>query len=140
MKQGWVSIHRSITENFVWRDKPFNMGAAWVDLILMANHEENKFPINGKLIVAKRGQTFTSCRSLAERWGWGLGRVKRFIELLESEQMVSAERTKNGTLLTLENYSAFQDVQNTNGTPTERSRNTNGTPTEHQRNADGTKQ
>lgn len=130
MQQGWVSIHRSILEHFVWMDKPFNMGAAWVDLILMANHDEKKIPVNGNIVIIKRGQTYTSCRSLAERWGWGLGRVKRFIDTLEREQMVNAEKTKNGTLLTLVNYCDFQDTQNTNGTQTERRRNTNGTQTE----------
>ena len=133
-QQGWVSIHRSVLDNFVWFDKPFNMGAAWIDLILMANHEDNKFPVNGNLIVVKRGQTYTSCRSLAERWGWSLGKVKRFIDLLEREKMVNTERTKNGTLLTLVKYDNFQDTWNTNGTQTERRRNTNGTQTERNNN------
>ena len=138
MQQGWVSIHRSILDHFVWKDKPFNMGAAWVDLILMANHDDKKILINGTLQSVKRSQTYTSCRTLAERWGWSLGKVKRFIDVLETEHMVTAERTKSGTLLTLVNYGTFQDIQNTNGTRTERRRNTNGTPTEHQRNTNGT--
>ena len=127
MQQGWVHIHRSLLEHFVWADKPFNMGAAWVDLILMANHEKKKIVIDGKIVVIKRGQTFASCRSLSTRWGWSLGKVKRFTDMLEHEQMVIAERSKNGTLLTLVNYDNFQNT-----------RNTDGTPTEHQRNADGT--
>lgn len=134
MQQGWVSIHRSILEHFVWSDKPFNMGAAWVDLILLANHDENELPVNGNIVIIKRGQTYTSCRSLSERWGWGLGKVKRFLDVLERAQMVTSKRTKHGTLLTLVNYSNFQDAENTNGTQTERKRNTNGTQTERNNN------
>ena len=130
MQQGWIKLHRSLLEHFVWTDKPFNMGAAWVDLVLMANYDKNKVSINGIVVRVERGQIFTSYRFLAERWGWSLGRVKRFIDVLESEEMMTVERSKNGTRLTLVNYSNFQDVQNTNGTPTEHQRNTDGTLTE----------
>ena len=130
MQQGWIKLHRSLLEHFVWTDKPFNMGAAWVDLVLMANYDENKVSINGNVVRVERGQIFTSYRFLAERWGWSLGRVKRFIDVLESDEMMTVERSKNGTRLTLVNYSNFQDVQNTNGTPTEHQRNTDGTLTE----------
>ena len=133
-QQGWVCIHRSLLENFVWNDKPFNMGAAWVDLILLANHDEKKLPVDGRVIKIKRGQTFTSCRSLATRWGWSLGKVKRFVDMLEHEQMVITKRSKNGTLLTLVKYDIFQDARNTNGTLTERRRNTDGTLTERNNN------
>ena len=134
MQQGWIKLHRSLLEHFVWTDKPFNMGAAWVDLVLMANYDENKVSINGNVVRVERGQIFTSYRFLAERWGWSLGRVKRYIDMLESDEMMTVERSKNGTRLTLVNYSVFQDTQNTNGTPTEHRRNTDGTK---QRNKEG---
>lgn len=129
MQQGWVSLHRSVTENFVWQDKPFNMGAAWVDLILMANHEEKKMPLDGRLITIKRGQTFSSVRSLAERWGWSKNKVTRFLSLLEQDEMVITERSKNGTLLTLVNYGNYQDSRDNKGTPKGHQRDDEGTPT-----------
>lgn len=116
-QQGWVSIHRSVLDNFVWRDRPFNMGAAWIDLILMANHEEKKMPLDGHLFIIKRGQTFTSVRSLADRWGWSKVKVSRFLTLLEEDEMVKLERSKNGTLLTLVNYDNFQDCRDDKKTP-----------------------
>ena len=125
MQQGWVSIHRSIIENFVWRDKPFNMGAAWIDLIMMANHEEKKMPHDGQLMIVKRGQTFTSVRSLSERWGWSRMKVSRFLVLLEQDEMLILERSKSGTLLTLVNYDNYQDCRDTNGTPTRQNNNVN---------------
>ena len=117
MQQGWVSIHRSIKDNFVWQDKPFNMGAAWIDLILMANHEEKKMPLDGQLIIIRRGQTFTSVRSLAEKWGWSKVKVSRYLALLEQDDMVKLERSKSGTLLTLVNYDNYQDCRDDKRTP-----------------------
>ena len=38
MAYGWISIHRKIQDNLIWNDKPFNRGAAWIDLLLLANH------------------------------------------------------------------------------------------------------
>lgn len=139
MQQGWVSLHRSVTENFVWQDKPFNMGAAWVDLILMANHEEKKMPLDGRLITIKRGQTFSSVRSLAERWGWSKNKVTRFLSLLEQDEMVITERSKNGTLLTLVNYGNYQDSRDNKGTPTGHRRDDEGTPTGRNNNDNNVK-
>lgn len=127
MQQGWVSIHRSVTENFVWQDKPFNMGAAWIDLILTANHEERKLAIEGHLIIIRRGQTFTSIRSLAEKWGWSKVKVSRYLSLLEQDEMVKLERSKSGTLLTLVNYDNYQDCRDDKRTQSGRKKDTERT-------------
>ena len=134
MQQGWIALNRSVLDHWVHNEKPFCIFGAWVDLILMANHEEKKMPLNGDIIQIKRGQMFTSYRSLSERWGWGIGRVKRFLKMLEQDEMITTKSSKNGTLLTLVNYSNFQNVRNDNGTITEHKRNDNGTITERNNN------
>ena len=134
MTQGWVKIQRSVTDSWIYKSKPFCQFAAWVDLILLVNHEEKKIPVNGKMITIQRGQTYTSIRSLAERWGWSLSRVKRYIDVLEMDNMVNTEKNANGTLLTLVNYSLYQDAQNANETETERKRNANETRAERNKN------
>lgn len=134
MHIGWVKIHRSITEHWLYKEKPFCMFGAWIDLLLMANHEDRKFPLGDKIITIKRGQMVTSFRSLSERWGWGMGRVKRFLNLICVDNMISINSTTNGTLLTIVNY----DVYQISDTQTERERNANGTLVEHLRNDSGT--
>ena len=133
---GWIAVNRSVLKHWVHDD--LEQFGAWIDLLLMANHESRKLPVNGEIVVIERGQMFTSYRSLAKRWSWSLGRVKRFIDVLEADEMVNASKTANGTLLTLVNYSVYQDLQNTNETKKERKRNADGTLTERSRNADGT--
>ena len=60
MSYGWISIHRKIQDNLIWNDKPFNRGAAWVDLLLLANHEDKKVLFNGSIIEVKSCLLYTS--------------------------------------------------------------------------------
>lgn len=49
-------------------------------------------------------------------------------------KMVTQKRNANGTVLSLENYSRFQDARNANETQTERSRNADETLTKTLKN------
>ena len=35
-------VNRSILNHWVWDDKPFSKGQAWIDLIALANHTDKK--------------------------------------------------------------------------------------------------
>ena len=128
--QGWVAIHRSILEHWLHEDKPFGKFGAWIDLVLMANHEEKKFLAATGLITVTRGQLVTSYRSLSERWGWSKDKVAHFLNALESDGMLQRNQDKNRTLLTIVNYSFYQDLQDNNrtqiGRKSDRERTENG--------------
>ena len=114
MSIGWISIHRKIQECFLWVDKePFDRRSAWIDLLLLANHEDKKTLFDGKAIVVNRGQRITSIRILAERWHWSRTKVTSFLDLLESENMIVRNSDKKKTLLTIVNYDVYQDMQAT---------------------------
>ena len=80
---GWVKLYRSTTENWVWNDKPFSKGQAWIDLIIMANHKDNKFPLGDKVVTVERGSLITSEVKLMERWGWSKSKVRLFLNQLQ---------------------------------------------------------
>lgn len=109
-KSGWVVISRSILTNYLWTsEKPFDDRSAWIDLILLANHEDGVIQTRkGELIKVPRGSHFTSIRKLAERWHWSRSAVERFLETLTETQMVTQTGTRSGTLLSLVNYDNFQ--------------------------------
>ena len=113
--EGWVKVYRSVLDHWVWNKKPFSKGQAWVDLILLANHQEIKDFSNGSLRVFSKGTVNRSIESLSERWGWDRRKTKRFLNALQVDGMVNVNSTTNGTTITLENYSSFQDVGTTNG-------------------------
>lgn len=127
MNAGYIKLHRQLQECWVWKDDKFSRGQAWVDLLLSANHKDKKMLFEGEVITIQRGQLMTSYSKLANRWKWSRQTVMRFLELLESDSMVTKIRNSKGTLLTIVNYDNFQcsDTEH-------------GTLMEHERNADGT--
>ncbi len=125
MAKGWISIHRKIQDCEIWTDaEPFDRRSAWVDLLLMANHEDKHILINGEPQTIKKGQRLTSTIKLAERWKWSINRVRRYLALLERLDMVITDRTTNGTIITIVNYGFYQGGGITNETTNE---TTNGT-------------
>lgn len=111
MSKGWIKIHRKIQYSSIWDSKePFDQRSAWIDLILMANHEDREIVINGWPLVVHRGQRFTSIRKLSERWHWSKDKTIRYLKMLERCGNIQKAATHNGTLLTIENYGLYQDV------------------------------
>lgn len=123
--QGWIRLHRSIMDNWLYEHKPFCEVAAWIDLLMLANHEAHKMPQKGKFIIIERGQLFTCSRTLSERWGWSRGKVDRFLTLLENDGMLIKNRATNGTTLTIVNYGFYQDTRATNEQQMSNARATN---------------
>ncbi|HBG21969.1 MAG TPA: hypothetical protein DDW83_01795, partial [Peptococcaceae bacterium] len=118
--EGWISVHRQIWDSWVWKEKPFSKGQAWVDLLLMVNHEDKKTLLGNQLILVKRGSRITSIRKLCERWGWSNTKVRSFLSLLEQDGMIVVKSDTKKTMLTIVNYSDYQDM-NTSKNDTETS-------------------
>ena len=116
MQQGWIKLHRSSLEHWIHDDRPFCRFGAWVDMLLMANHELKKFPGKVGIVAVEKGQLLTSLRSLSARWGWSKDKVTYFLNLLESDEMITRNIDANGTLVTIVNYSVYQDTLDTNRT------------------------
>lgn len=113
---GWVCVHRKVQDCWVWNEKPFSKGQAWIDLLLLANHRDKKIVIEGIPTVIERGQFYTSLVKLSNRWGWDRRKTSRFLDCLERDLMLEQKRTPNGTTITLVNYGVYQDIGTPNGT------------------------
>jgi len=112
--KGWICVHRCIQDCSIWEsNEPYDRRSAWIDLLLSANHDDKLITFNGGPMTIKRGQYLTSVRKLAERWNWSNDRTLRYLRLLESLGMIHKDSDRCRTLLTIENYSVYQDVSNT---------------------------
>ena len=113
---GWQKVYRDITKHWLWEDKPFSRGQAFIDLLLMVNHQDKKILFNGDLIEVKRGSRITSLRQLGESWGWSRTKVKKFLEQLEKDEMITVKSDSKKTVVSIENYSVYQDSKNSDVT------------------------
>ena len=110
--EGWISLHRKIQENDLWLCEPFTRGQAWIDLLLLANHESGYFYKRGVKIDLKRGQVGWSELALSNRWKWSRNKVRKFLSELEKEQQIKQQKTNVTQILTLINYDKYQQKDN----------------------------
>ena len=110
---GWISIHRKIQESSIWLDNaPFDRRSAWIDLLLLANHEDKEIVFDGHKVNVERGQYITSIRKLSERWRWGKDKTLKYLRLLEECEMITRNADSRRTVITIVNYSVYQDIRN----------------------------
>lgn len=111
---GWFRVARKLT-NAQHDLHPSNTGevacklAAWVDLIGMAQYEDN-----GEL---ERGQLQASLSYLGKRWNWlsdsgSTKRVRVFLKMLEDEDRIARHHPggRAPTVITIVNYDQYQAV------------------------------
>ena len=109
-KYGYVSAFRSIRHHWLWKDKPFSYGQAWIDMVLMANHKDKDVIFSGDIVKVERGSFITSQEKLKLNWGWKRKRFDKFVSLLKKTGMVLIEnRAYQGTYITICNYETYQN-------------------------------
>ena len=108
---GWISLYRQIKESWIWKEKePFDKRSAWIDLLLTVNYKNKKIPFENDFIEIEKGQTLTSIKQLAEKWKWSRHKVSDFLDRLEQDTMIVQVRDTRKTLISIVNYSKYQDV------------------------------
>lgn len=138
--KGYIKVYRDIRDHWIWKDKPFSRGQAWIDLIMLVNHEDKKIPFMGAPVLVKKGSKITSIRQLADRWGWSKMKVSRFLDVLESDGMLIQKRDSKKTLITLVNYGNYQDLTTKRGTVKGHKKDSEKTLTGNRKDADRNKQ
>ena len=123
-EKGWIKLHRKVLDCWIWQDKPYDKARAWIDLLLLAMHRDKKMIVENEFMIIPRGSFMTSILKLSERWGWSRNKVIRFLNVLESEQMLNTKRTPKGTLVTIVKYEQYQLHDTTNDTTNDTTKST----------------
>ena len=112
MSNGWISLHRKVMDHPLYKEKRiFSKFEAWIDLLLLANHKDNKFLLGNELVEVKAGSFITSELKLMERWGWGKSKTRSFLELLEKDRMIVKKSDRKKTTINICNYNVYQDSE-----------------------------
>lgn len=115
----FIKIYRSAADNPLFKEKPFDRWHAFEYLLMRAQVRSETVILKGQRVKLERGQLIQGLDNLAQTFGWSRNKVRRFLQLLKDEQIANYNGTPNGTLITIENYSFYQDVRQPNGQPNE---------------------
>ena len=113
---GWIKLHRQIIDNENYLSEPFCRNMAWIDLLLLANHENSSFMCRGISVKLKRGQVGYTSENLGKRWKWSRGKVLRYLSALEKQSQITQQKNNVTTLISILNYERYQQNGTTDGT------------------------
>ena len=133
---GYIRVARKLKDSSIWSQDPHHL-RLWTYLLLSAKWDEK--PVQKGGVTIGRGQVLKSFRRIADEneWRenralkkWSTSRVKRMLDWLRENEMVSLHGTELGTLITISNFNDYQDPETYRselgtepGTHSERSRN-----------------
>ena len=109
MTEGWIKIHRSITEKG-WFCKP-DYVQLWIHLLVMANFKDSEYLWNGKVIILKRGQLITGRKSLSSKTGISESKIQRILKCFENEHQIEQQTTSTSRLISILNYEKYQSSE-----------------------------
>jgi hypothetical protein len=118
---GWISLHRKITEHWIWADA--EKLKWWIDILLMVNHETNKVCLGMNVFDCERGQCIMSLTNWAMRWNVSRDKARNFLTLLEKDGMIHQKNIVKSTQITVCNYDSYQSGLHAGQTQTKRKAN-----------------
>ena len=102
----WISIHRKLLD-WCWY-KDINVKTLFLHLLLKANYKEKVW--NG--IEVNRGQLITSIEHLSEETGLTVQQTRTALRKLLTTNEITSKTTNKFTVITIENYELYQNVNN----------------------------
>lgn len=129
--KGYISLYRSIQDHKLYpHNRAFTLFEAWVDLLMKANHKDVEMIVEMSIKTINRGDILTSEVKLSGMWRWSRTKVRDFLRLLESDEMIIKKSTSKYTIITICNYDNYQCVE----TSEKHQKNIKKTSEKHQKN------
>ena len=104
---GWIKVHRALLDH--WCSTEPEALAVWVRLLCEANFESKKSMINGCLIDVERGQLVFGLDAFSKKSGVSVSKLRRIISMLESDGMISRQKTSKYSLISIACYDKYQE-------------------------------
>lgn len=103
-ENGFIVLHRKMLE-WEWYSDPKTV-TVWLYLLLKANWKPNRW----RGIDIGRGQTLETLSGIAKATGLSVRSVRTALEHLKSTNEVTTKSTGYGTLISITQYSKYQDL------------------------------
>lgn len=124
MRAGWICLHRGIADHWIYQEP--EALKLWITMLIEANHENKKHMFNGAMIEINKGQLVCGRISLAGKTGISENKIRRYLDLLESDNMIHQQKTNKYSIITITNYAQYQEnhQQKTSKPPTDNQQTT----------------
>ena len=110
MEDGFIPLGRSFFAHYLWEEeRVYSRAEAWLDLVQQGAYRAHKKMVAGVLVEVKRGRIAASERFLSDRWKWSRTKVRAFLDLLKSDNMISVQKDHETTMITLCNYETYNN-------------------------------
>jgi len=106
--EGYIKLHRQITENELWHSERFTKSQAWIDLLLLATFKPRTVFIRGIEINLNPGDLCYSQLTLSKRWKWNERTVNKYLSMLENRQMIQTRITNVTTVISILKWNEYQ--------------------------------
>ena len=121
----WIKLFRDINKHWIWQNSDYLKW--WLDILLEVNHAPAKVVIKNKIYDCNRGEKLYSLDTWAHRWGTNKSKARRFLQLLQNDNMIVLKSETQTTRLIVCKYDTYQDMRNGDETQMKRKRNANET-------------
>jgi len=113
VSNGYVKIFRKVLDNPNASNHLFL--AVWSYLLLKASHKPYVMRIAGEDRVLNAGDLVCSCRQVAKFFNIDKDTVNRIFGTMEKDSMIRRKMYSRKTVITVSNWSSYQDTPDTNG-------------------------
>lgn len=121
----WIKLFRDINKHWIWQNSDYLKW--WLDILLEVNHAPAKVVIKNKIYDCNRGEKLYSLDTWALRWGTNKSKARRFLQLLQNDNMIELKSETQTTRLIVCKYDTYQDMRNADETQMKRKRNADET-------------
>lgn len=114
----WIRVQVDIHEHSVFAPEAFTEREAWQWMIGRAAWKETAHRVGAAVHRVPVGSFFATIREMQAVWKWtSTRRVAQFLELLASQNMIETCSETGKTLVTVCNYSRYQNAETPSETP-----------------------
>lgn len=130
MQQGYIKLYRKMQKSPLYKSLNSKQRDIMINLLLMANHEENRWIFDGKEYNLKPGQMITSLEGIKEKCAKDVSiqNIRTCLLKLEKGGFLTNKSTNKNRLITIENWELYQSNsknQQTNSHATNKQLTTN---------------
>jgi hypothetical protein len=118
-ERGVFAVDRGIWDHPAFAPEAFTEREAAMWLFGAAAWKPKRVRVGKVQVDLARGQCAFATRFMAERWRWSEARVRRFLNRLTSDAVVTIQTTRQATLITICKYDEYQFGRRTDDEPSD---------------------